>query len=94
MDDGKDPEGDDPGGIEGMTEEFMVQLARVMKDTQADEKSCYHCSSPEHFIHNCPLMKTSRDKKVKWEGGDGINEGSPDPSDNNKCHKEPPGRGS
>ena len=23
----------------------------------------YHCSSPEHFIHNCPLMKTSRDKK-------------------------------
>ena len=41
----------------------MVQLARVMKDTQADEKRCYHCNSPEHFIHNCPLMSTSGDKK-------------------------------
>ena len=28
-----------------------------------DEKCCYHCSSPEYFIHNCPLMKTARDKK-------------------------------
>ena len=28
-----------------------------------DEKCCYHCSSLEHFIHNCPLMKTARDKK-------------------------------
>ena len=38
-------------------------MARAVKDTQADEKYCYHCSSPEHFIHNCPLVKTSRDKK-------------------------------
>ena len=22
-----------------------------------------HCSSPEHFIHNCLLMKAARDKK-------------------------------
>ena len=28
-----------------------------------DERHCYHCSSPEHFIHNCLLMKTARDKK-------------------------------
>ena len=42
----------------------MVQLARVVKDAQADEKHCYHCSSPEHFIHNCLLMKTTRDKKL------------------------------
>ena len=40
--DGKDPDSDDPGGIEGVMEEFMVQLARAMKDTQADEKCCYH----------------------------------------------------
>ena len=46
-----------------VTKEFMVQLARVVKDTQADEKCCYHCSSPEHFICNCPLVKTSRGKK-------------------------------
>ena len=61
--DGKDPESDDPGGIEGVTEEFMVHLARVVKDAKADEKCCYHCSSPEHFINNCLLVKTSRDKK-------------------------------
>ena len=62
-DDGKDPESDDPDGIEGVTEDFMVQLARAVKDAQTDERHCYHCSSPEHFIHNCLLMKTTRDKK-------------------------------
>ena len=41
----------------------MVQLARVVKDAQMDKKHCYHCSSPKHFIHNCPLIKTTRDKK-------------------------------
>ena len=61
--DGEDLETDDPDGIEGVTEEFMVQLARAVKDAQTDEKHCYYCSSPEHFIHNCPLMKTTRDKK-------------------------------
>ena len=59
----KDQESDDPNGIEGVTEEFMVWLARAVKDAQMDEKHCYHCSSPEHFIHNCLLMKTIRDKK-------------------------------
>ena len=62
-DDGEDPESDDPGGIKGVTEEFLVQLARMVKDTQAEEKCCYHCSSPKHFIHNCPLMNATRDKK-------------------------------
>ena len=33
-DDGEDPESDDPGGIERVTGEFMVQLARVVKDAQ------------------------------------------------------------
>ena len=62
-DDGKDPESDDPDGIEGVTEEFMVRLARAVKDTRVDEKHCYHCNSPEHFIRNCLLMKATRDKK-------------------------------
>ena len=62
-DDGEEPESDDPDGIKGVTEEFMVWLARAVKDAQMDERHCYHCSSPEHFIHNCPLMKTARDKK-------------------------------
>ena len=61
--DEEDQESGDPGGIEGVTEEFMVSLARTVKDAQADEKHCYHCSSLEHFIHNCLLVKTSREKK-------------------------------
>ena len=44
--DGKDPESNDPDGIEGVTEEFMVRLARAVKDAQMDDKHCYHCSSP------------------------------------------------
>ena len=61
--DDEDQESDNPGGIEGVTEEFMVHLARAVKDAQADEKCCYHCSSLKHFICNCPLVKTSREKK-------------------------------
>ena len=59
----EDPESDIPGRIKGVTEEFLVCLARAVKDTQADEKCCYHCSSLEHFICNCLLVKTSREKK-------------------------------
>ena len=62
-DDDDDLESDDPDGIKGVTEEFVVWLARAVKNAQTDEKHCYHCSSPEHFIHNCLLMKTTRDKK-------------------------------
>ena len=61
--DSEDPESDDPGGIEGVTKEFMVQLAKAVKDAQADEKQCYHCNSPEHFTCNWPFVKISRDKK-------------------------------
>ena len=70
-DNGEDQESDDLGGIEGVTEEFMVWLARAVKDTQMDEKCCYHCSSPEHFIHNFLLMKTARDKK-QLNGKEGM----------------------
>ena len=61
--DGKEQESDDPDGIEGVMEKFIVWLARAVKDAQMDEKHCYHCSSPEHFIRNCPFMKAARDKK-------------------------------
>ena len=69
--DDEDPDSDDPCGIKGVTEEFMVDLARAMTDTQADEKCCYHCSNLEHFIHNCLLVKTSRDKK-QLNGKEGM----------------------
>ena len=70
-DDSEGLESDDPNGLEGVTEEFMVQLARVVNDAQMDEKCCYHCSSPEHFVHNCPLMKNTRDKK-QLNGKEGM----------------------
>ena len=69
--DGEDSESDDPDGIKGVTEEFMVWLTRAVKDAQTDERCCYHCSSPEHFICNCPLMKTARDKK-QLNGKEGM----------------------
>ena len=69
--DGEEQESDNPDGIEGVTEEFLVWLARAVKDAQMDEKCCYHCSSPEHFICNCPLMKTARDKK-QLNGKEGM----------------------
>ena len=76
-------------------EEFMVQLARAVMDAQTDEKCCYHCSSPEHFIRNCPLMKTARDKKqLNGKEGMAMMKGAPDPSNHNKHHKEPPEGGS
>ena len=77
----------DPDGINGIMKEFMVHLAWVMKDTQVQEKHCYHCSSPEHFIHDCPLVRASK-------GGDGIKEGSPDTLDENDNAQEPPEGGS
>ena len=41
---------EDPDGIKGVTEEFIVHLARAVKDAQQEEKHCYHCSSLDHFI--------------------------------------------
>ena len=50
---------EDPDGIKGVMEEFMVHLVRAMKDAQKEEKCCYHCSSLDHFICDCPLVKAS-----------------------------------
>ena len=89
-DGGEDSESDDPGGIKGVTEEFMVKLARVVKDTQVDKKHCYHCSSPEHFIHNCPLMKNSRDKKqLNGKEGMALTKGAQTPLTTTSATKSP-----
>ena len=42
---GEEEEIEDPDGINGVTEEFMVHLAQTVKDAQVEEKCCYHCSS-------------------------------------------------
>ena len=51
-------ESKDPESIDRVTEEFMVHLVRGVKDApEEEEEHCYHCSSLEHFIHDCPLVK-------------------------------------
>ena len=89
-DDGEDPESNDPDGIEGVTEDFMVWLARAVKDAQMDEKCCYHCRSPEHFICNCLLMKTARDKKqLNRKEGTAMTEGAETPPKATSAIKSP-----
>ena len=58
----EDKASNESDGINGVTEEFMVCLPRAVKDAQTEEKHCYHCSSLEHFICNCLLMKSLRDR--------------------------------
>ena len=41
-------ESEDSDGIDGVTKEFIVCLARAVKEAQQDKKNCYHCSSMEH----------------------------------------------
>ena len=53
-------ESDDPNGMEGVTEEFIVHLPWAVKEAQQDEKCCYHCSSLKCFICECLLVKASR----------------------------------
>ena len=36
----RDKGSDDPSRIDGVTEEFMMHLARAVKDTQTEEKCC------------------------------------------------------
>ena len=50
----------DPDGLDDMTKEVMVHLARAVKDAQQDKKCCYHCSSQDHFIRDCLLVKSAR----------------------------------
>ena len=70
-------ESEDPNGIEGVTEEFIVHLARAVKDAQQEEKHCYHCSSLDHFIHECQLVKASRTAThLNWKEGTALEKGA------------------
>ena len=46
-DDEEGTDSEDPDGLDGITEEFMVHLARAMKDAHQDKKHCYYCCSPD-----------------------------------------------
>ena len=71
---------EDPDGIKGMTEEFIVCLARVVKDAQQTEKCCYYCDSPDHFIHDCPwLVGMKADVPLNQKEGIVPGKGGQDP---------------
>ena len=59
-DDEEGADSEDPDGLDIMILEFMVCPARTVKDAQQEEKHCYHCSSPDHFIRHCPFVKSAR----------------------------------
>ena len=71
---------ENPDGIEGITEEFIVCLASAVKDSQQEERCCYHCSSLGHFIHSWPLVVATRTDLHLKKRGDSTKEGSPSPS--------------
>ena len=74
--DSKDPDGFNGcyGGIHGAPHQSHVKYA------QQDEKCCYHCSSWDHFIRDCPLVKlTRKGTKFKLQRRDGAKERGPDP---------------
>ena len=87
-------ENEDPDGIKGMTEKFIICLARAVKDAQQEEKHCYHCSSPATFYPWMPVGEGIQNSHpCKLKGGDGTGEGSSDPSSQGGQAKGTPGGG-
>ena len=61
---------EDPDVLNGVTEQFIVYLARAVKEVQQEEKCCYHCSSKENCICKCSLVKASRSTThLNWKEG-------------------------
>ena len=89
-------ESEDPDGIDRVTEEFMVCLVTsAVKDAQVEEKHCYHCSSPEHFICNCLFMKAWRENmQLNCKEGMVSKKGAQAPQTKTMTPKDPPGGGS
>ena len=82
--------GEDPDGITGMTEEFIICLARAVKDTQQMEKHCYHCDSLDHFIHDCPwLAAVKADVPFNWKEGMVLKKGGQTPQGKMAAPKVP-----
>ena len=80
----------DPDSINRVTEEFMVHLTWAVKDAQVEKKCCYHCSSPEHFICNCPLVRASReDMQLNWKEGMASRKGAWTPQMKTTTPKNP-----
>ena len=83
-------ESKDPDSIDRVMEEFMVHLVRAMKDAQL-EKSCYHCSSPKHFIWNCLLVRASKENmQLNCKEGMALRKGAQTPQMSKNPQEEVP----
>ena len=86
----EDQQSDDPSRIEGVMEEFMVHLGRAVKEAQVYEKCYYHCSSPDHFFCNYPLVKSLREKgQLNGKEGMAMKKGAQTPPTKAKTSKSP-----
>ena len=82
----------DQDGIKGVTQEFVVYLARAVKYAQQEDKHCYHCSNPDHFICDCLLVVASRaDSHWNLKKGHATEEGNLRPSRKGDHAKGAPG---
>ena len=92
-DDEEGTDSEDPDGLDGMTEEFMVHLAKAVKDAQQGGKHCYHCSSPDHFIREYPLVKSARkEPNLNCKEGTTVMKGAWTPLGKVTLPKAPQGR--
>ena len=81
---------EDLDGMKGTTEEFIVFLARAVKDTQQTEKHYYHCDSPDHFICDCPwLAEMKVDAPLNQKEGMVLREGGQSPQEKTAMPKVP-----
>ena len=77
-------ESEDPDGIEGITKEFIVHLARAVKDAQQEKKMLLPLQQPRALYLRLPVGEgIQRRLTFKLKGGDSAKEGSPGPSRKN-----------
>ena len=86
-------ESEDTDSINGVTKEFMVHIARAVKDAQVEEKCCYHCSSLDHFICNYLLVRALRENmQLNHKEGTASKKGAQTPQMKMTIPKNPQGR--
>ena len=76
-------------GTEGVTEEFIVCLARAVKDAQQEDKCCYHCNSLDqlYLILSHWLGASRTDLHLNQKEGMAPKKGAWDSSNKGEPHQ-------
>ena len=54
-----------------------MHLARAVKDVQVEDKCCYHCSNPKHFICDClPVRASIENVQLNCKEGTALRKGA------------------